>query len=102
MELVKKVTGHRTADIVLKHYFKPDRAQFSRVLDTAMPDLLQGTPDQQEHTVEGLVRQLSADNWQQIKGELEALMNSSNEQGQTAKCDHVPSSRVGRELARVS
>lgn len=40
MELVRKVTGHRCAEIVLKHYFKPDRAEFSRVLNEAMPALL--------------------------------------------------------------
>ena len=41
MELVRRVTGHRCAEIVLKHYFKPDRAEFSRVLNGAMPSLLQ-------------------------------------------------------------
>lgn len=40
MELVRKVTGHRCAEIVLKYYFKPDRAEFSRVLNGAMPALL--------------------------------------------------------------
>lgn len=40
MELVRRVTGHRCAEIVLKHYFKPDRAEFSRVLNGAMPALL--------------------------------------------------------------
>lgn len=40
MELVRRVTGHRCAEIVLKHYFKPDRAEFSRVLNGAMPMLL--------------------------------------------------------------
>lgn len=102
MELVKKVTGHRTADIVLKHYFKPGRAQLSRALDTAMPELLQGVPTHPEHTVEDLVRQLSADNWGHIKGELEHLLNSRSELGKNAKCDHVPSSRVARELAHAS
>ncbi len=42
LELVKRVTGHRTADVVLRHYFKPDRANFSRTLNSAMPSLLQG------------------------------------------------------------
>lgn len=40
MELVRKVTGHRCAEVVLKHYFKPDRAEFSRALNDAMPALL--------------------------------------------------------------
>jgi hypothetical protein len=30
LELVQRVTGHRTASVVLKHYFRPGRADFSR------------------------------------------------------------------------
>lgn len=40
MELVRKVTGHRTADIVLKHYFQPDRDDFRHALESKMPKLL--------------------------------------------------------------
>lgn len=40
LELVQKVTGHRTTDIVLKHYFQPGREEFRRALNSAMPKLL--------------------------------------------------------------
>jgi len=40
LELVQKVTGHRTTDIVLKHYFQPGREEFRRALQSAMPNLL--------------------------------------------------------------
>jgi len=40
LELVQKVTGHRTTDIVLKHYFQPGREEFRRALQSAMPKLL--------------------------------------------------------------
>jgi hypothetical protein len=40
LELVQKVTGHKTTDIVLKHYFQPGREEFRRVLSVAMPSLL--------------------------------------------------------------
>jgi integrase len=39
MELVRRVTGHTTADVVLKHYFRPGREDFKRTLENAMPRL---------------------------------------------------------------
>jgi hypothetical protein len=40
LELVQKVTGHKTTDIVLKHYFQPGREAFRQALQSAMPKLL--------------------------------------------------------------
>ena len=40
LELVQKVTGHKTVDIVLKHYFQPGREDFRKALESAMPNLL--------------------------------------------------------------
>ncbi len=40
LEIVQKVTGHRTTDIVFKHYFQPGREEFRRTLQSAMPKLL--------------------------------------------------------------
>src|SRR5215475_2980406 len=40
LELVQKVTGHKTTDIVLKHYFQPGREEFRQTLQSAMPRLL--------------------------------------------------------------
>ena len=40
IEIVRRVTGHGTADIVLKHYFQPDREEFRQALQSAMPQLL--------------------------------------------------------------
>jgi hypothetical protein len=40
LELVQKVTGHKTTDIVLKHYFQPGREDFRQALHSAMPRLL--------------------------------------------------------------
>ena len=42
----RRVTGHATVDIVLKHYFKPDRQSFRRVLATKMPACLAGGQSQ--------------------------------------------------------
>ncbi len=40
LEIVRKVTGHATADIVLKHYFQPGREAFRSTIENAMPHLL--------------------------------------------------------------
>jgi DhnA family fructose-bisphosphate aldolase class Ia len=42
LELVKRITGHRTADIVMTHYFRPDREQFKEALNAALPVVLTG------------------------------------------------------------
>ena len=42
VELVRRVTGHATVEVVLKHYFQPDREQFRVAITSAMPDVLTG------------------------------------------------------------
>jgi hypothetical protein len=43
MELVRKVTGHRTVDIVMTHYFRPGREVLRTALVQAMPTVLTGS-----------------------------------------------------------
>ncbi len=40
MELVRRVSGHTTTDVVLKHYFKPGREDFRKAIQAAMPKML--------------------------------------------------------------
>lgn len=42
MELVRRVTGHSTVEVVLKHYFRPGRETFRTSLGKALPKLLTG------------------------------------------------------------
>ena len=42
MELVRRVTGHSTVEVVLKHYFRPGREAFRASLGKALPKLLTG------------------------------------------------------------
>ena len=42
MELVKRVTGHSTVNIVLDHYFRPGREDFRKAIVSAMPTMLIG------------------------------------------------------------
>ena len=40
LELVKTVTGHATAEIVMQHYFKPQREQLREAMQKSLPGLL--------------------------------------------------------------
>ncbi|MGE4489412.1 MAG: integrase, partial [Kiritimatiellales bacterium] len=40
IETVRKVTGHQTANIVTKHYFKPHRKELRKAMQKNMPGLL--------------------------------------------------------------
>lgn len=42
MELVRRVTGHATVDVVLNHCYRPDREQFRAALCNALPEVLTG------------------------------------------------------------
>ena len=42
MELVRRVTGHTTVDIVLRYYFRPGRDTFRAALTGALPAVLTG------------------------------------------------------------
>jgi len=46
VELVRRVTGHATVEVVLKHYFRPDRDQFKALLTKAMPKVISGESEQ--------------------------------------------------------
>ncbi len=58
LEIVKRITGHRTAEIVMTHYFRPDREQFKDALAVALPGVLTGgkielTPAEELHQLTG-------------------------------------------------
>ncbi len=40
--MVRRVTGHATVDVVLRHYFRPGREEFKAALAGALPDVLTG------------------------------------------------------------
>ncbi len=53
MELVKRVTGHKTTAIVLEHYFRPDRKTFTDAFAKALPEVLTGKSSA-EHSLDGV------------------------------------------------
>ncbi len=78
LEVVQKVTGHRTTTIVMKHYFQPGREDFRRTLATKLPQLLVGAEQKDREnssaTMTDRLRQMDAKNWKQIRAELLAQL----------------------------
>ncbi len=73
IEIVRRVTGHRTAEIVMENYFRPGRAQFRQVLAANMPKALVGRSEPktaQAIPVAGLRKRLegmTAKNWRKVR-----------------------------------
>ena len=58
MELVRRVTGHSTVDVVLKHYFRPDKEAFRTALESAMPKMLTGGGQEEKKAPQDALRWL--------------------------------------------
>lgn len=73
LEIVQKVTGHRTAGIVMKHYFQPGREDFRRTLVGKLPAVIGGAPERKPIDLAEVSAQLKAmkpRNWKKIRDEL--------------------------------
>jgi integrase len=74
LELVQKVTGHKTTDIVLKHYFQPGREDFRRALQSAMPKLLTNGQKSPKEEMKEILDGMTAKNWKKGRARLLALL----------------------------
>lgn len=74
LEIVQKVTGHRTAGIVMKHYFQPGREDFRRTLASKMPSLLVGGATKAEppsfKEILATLKAMTPENWTTVREEL--------------------------------
>jgi integrase len=74
LELVQKVTGHKTTDIVLKHYFQPGREDFRRALQSVMPKLLTNGQKSPKDEMREIVEGMTAKTLKKDKARLVALL----------------------------
>jgi integrase len=72
MELVRRVTGHSTVDVVLKHYFRPGKEAFKTALETAMPKMLTSGNEEVPKTEDG--DQKSDDSSQELLKKIRGLL----------------------------
>jgi integrase len=54
MELVRRVTGHSTVNVVLKHYFRPGREKFREALESSLPKVLTGGVEEKSDPLDQL------------------------------------------------
>ncbi|MCC5848525.1 MAG: tyrosine-type recombinase/integrase [Verrucomicrobia bacterium] len=79
MELVRRITGHRTVDIVLKHYFRPDREHFKAVMVDKMPFVLTGISEQRKPERELLASATKIASGQYMSEDLDRLIEQAKE-----------------------
>lgn len=74
LELVIKVTGHQTTNIVLKHYFQPGREDFRRTLQVAMPKLLTNGSKTPLEEAREIVGRMTVETWERDQLRLKVLL----------------------------
>jgi integrase len=74
LELVQKVTGHKTTDIVLKHYFQPGQEAFRQALQTAMPKLLTNGQKSPKDEMREILAEMTKKSLKMDKERLEKLL----------------------------
>ena len=74
LELVQKVTGHKTTDIVLKHYFQPGKEAFRQALQSAMPKLLTNGQKTPRDEMREILAGATAKTWKSDKAQMEKLL----------------------------
>lgn len=86
LELVQAVTGHATAEIVMQHYFKPQREQLKTAMQKCMPALLSSThstttpahhPNKGIQDAISMLGTANAKNWKSIFNETMDILQST-------------------------
>lgn len=76
LELVQKVTGHKTTDIVLKHYFQPGREAFRQALSAAMPALLTNGQKSPKDQIRATAKAMTAKSWKKAQATILELVEN--------------------------
>lgn len=75
LELVRKVTGHKTAEIVLKHYYQPGRESFRKALESAMPRLLMNGAKSRDEQLREIIGHMTPKTLKRDKARLLAILD---------------------------
>ena len=71
LELVQRVTGHRTVEVVMKHYFRPGREDFRAAILKAMPKMLAdgGAQRSVKDQVLAILKGMTSETWRRDRTE---------------------------------
>ena len=77
LELVQRVTGHRTVAVVLKHYFRPGREDFRQAILSAMPKMLgEGSRKSAIEEAREILQGMSAKTWRRDRERVLAVLGT--------------------------
>lgn len=96
MDILRKITGHRTADIVLKHYDRRGRDAMRKAIGDAMPKAIAGTVAPAAAPAPAAPAPAAPANGET----LEAVALSPELAGMLAKADPATLAKVARMLAK--
>lgn len=74
-ELVRRVTGHRSLEIVLRHYFRPGRTEFRAKLMGSLPAALMGEGNSRKDEALSLLARMTADSFDAERDQLRLLID---------------------------
>jgi hypothetical protein len=82
-ELVRRVTGHSGIAVVRKHYFRPDREDFRREFEKAMPFLQApagaGAAKSRDERLTEIAEGMTARNWRGSRAALLGMLKQGKE-----------------------
>ncbi|QBG46614.1 hypothetical protein EGM51_04085 [Verrucomicrobia bacterium S94] len=81
LELVQTVTGHATAEIIMEHYFKPQREQLRDAMQKALPEMLSASKAAMSPNDKAIqiLRQQNASNWEKLRDDAIEVLGGRNE-----------------------
>jgi len=77
LELVRKVTGHQTAEVVLQHYFHPNRESLRQAIRTAMPRLLTDAPRSPRDEMRKILEEMTPKTWERDRKQLLEMLSEA-------------------------
>jgi integrase len=80
IDIVRKITGHQTVNVVTKHYFRPEREQLKAAMQKALPGLLTSsakTPFTPTERAAELLRTVTAKNWKKVTQNALAILEGT-------------------------
>ena len=79
LELVQRVTGHRTVEVVMKHYFRPGREDFRQAILKAMPKMLaDGGQRSAKDEMREILERMTARTWKRDRAQALRLLVETN------------------------
>jgi len=77
LELVQRVTGHRTVEVVMKHYFRPGREDFRAAILKAMPKMLADSGGQKsvKEEMRQILEWMTAGTWRKDRARLLGMLD---------------------------